>query len=363
MSLITIEHLRKEFGNTVPLRDVNAHIDEGDVISVIGPSGTGKSTLLRCLNRLEEPTSGRIIVDGEDICDPACNISLVRRKLGMVFQSFNLFNNLNVLQNVCAAPIKLLGMPAEQAERAGMTLLERVGLANKALNFPEELSGGQQQRAAIARAIAMKPKILLLDEPTSALDPTMVSEVLAVIRALANDGMTMMIVTHEMRFARSVSNRVFYMDEGGIYEEGTPTQIFEHPAREKTRRFIRNLKTLSLCIDGPDVNFVETIASVESFGIKSMLSARTTHGIMLAFEELVFQTVLPHVHARHTGFPIDVLIEYDENEDSVLMRVSWAGEPYDPLAESDDFPVAIVQNITRSARYEFADKNVVTLTL
>jgi len=363
MSLITIKHLRKEFGNVTPLADVNARIDEGDVISVIGPSGTGKSTLLRCLNRLEEPTSGSIVVDGQDICDPACNIALVRRKMGMVFQSFNLFNNLNVLQNVCAAPKKLLGVPADQAEREGMALLQRVGLADKAQSFPEELSGGQQQRAAIARAIAMRPKILLLDEPTSALDPTMVGEVLAVIRSLANDGMTMMIVTHEMRFARNVSNRVFYMDEGGIYEEGTPEQIFEHPRREKTRRFIHRLKTLNITIDGPNVDYLDTLVRLESFAADAALPAKTLRRVVLVFEELVFQSILPYLREQQTGFPLEVLVEHAEDDSAITMRVSWGGVPHNPLAKTDELSQSIIQSATRTASYQRTDKNEVTLAM
>ena len=363
MSLITIEHLRKEFEGVTPLEDVNATVNEGDVISIIGPSGTGKSTLLRCLNRLEEPTSGKIIVDGEDICDPACNITLVRRKMGMVFQSFNLFNNLNILQNVCAAPKKLLGVPADQAERRGMELLGRVGLADKAQSFPEELSGGQQQRAAIARAIAMDPKILLLDEPTSALDPTMVAEVLAVIRSLAAEGMTMMIVTHEMRFARSVSSRVFYMDEGGIYEEGTPEQVFENPTREKTRRFIRHLKTMQLTIESAEVDYLATLAKLETFGADAALPVRTQRRFVLAFEELVLQVVLPQLQKQGSGFPIEVLAEHAEEQDKVMLQVAWGGEVFNPLEHADDLSSAIIGSIANEANYRLTDKNEVTLVL
>ena len=239
MSFIHIEHLRKEFPEVTPLIDVCADINKGDVISVIGPSGTGKSTLLRCLNQLVEPTSGTVTVDGQVITDPHCDICQIRRKMGMVFQDFHLFFNRTVLENVTSAPVDLLKMPKKEAVREGMKLLERVGLADKADCFPEELSGGQKQRVAIVRALMMKPEILLVDEPTSALDPSMKTEVLAVIRSLADEGMTMMIVTHEMAFAREVSNRVFYMDEGRIYEEGSPEEIFDHPRKEKTRQFVR----------------------------------------------------------------------------------------------------------------------------
>ncbi|MBR1663705.1 MAG: amino acid ABC transporter ATP-binding protein [Ruminococcus sp.] len=236
--LIRVEHLKKQYPNVTPIEDITTDINKGDVISIIGPSGTGKSTFLRCLNLLETPTSGTITVSGTVITDKKCDVSKVRQKMGMVFQSFNLFSNLSIIENIMAAPVKLLGLSRQDAYNEGMTLLKRVGLEEKALNLPEELSGGQKQRVAIARAIAMKPDIMLFDEPTSALDPTMIGEVLAVIKALADEGMTMMIVTHELQFAKAVSNRVFYMDDGGIYEEGTPEKIFETPLREKTRRFV-----------------------------------------------------------------------------------------------------------------------------
>lgn len=241
MSLIRIEHLRKEFPDVTPLKDVNLEVNPGEVISIIGPSGTGKTTLLRCINRLEEPTSGKIIIDDEDVTAPKYDLTRIRRKVGMVFQSFNLFSNLNVAENIMTGPVRLLNKTKQEAYDEAMGLLERVGLSEKALNYPDELSNGQKQRIAIMRALAMNPEVMLFDEPTSALDPTMVGEVLQVIKGLAGDGMTMLIVTHEMQFANDVSDRILYMDEGVIYEEGTPEQIFGSPKKDKTKSFISRL--------------------------------------------------------------------------------------------------------------------------
>ncbi len=236
--MISISRLRKSFGGLTVLRDVSAEIESGEVISIIGPSGTGKSTFLRCLNRLETPDGGTILVGGVEVTAPKADLAAIRRKMGMVFQNFNLFGNLDVLGNVMAAQCDIQGKPKALAKRKAQELLARVGLADKAEALPSELSGGQKQRVAIARALAMDPEILLFDEPTSALDPTMVGEVLAVIKDLAKTGMTMLIVTHEMGFAREVSARIFYMDEGIIYEEGAPMALFGHPQRPKTIEFV-----------------------------------------------------------------------------------------------------------------------------
>ena len=236
--MISVRHLQKSFNGVTVLRDVNAEIAKGEVISIIGPSGTGKSTFLRCLNRLETPDGGSIVVGGVDVTDPKADLAAVRRKMGMVFQNFNLFGNLTILGNIMAAQCDILGTSKDAAKLKALELLGRVGLANKADALPDELSGGQKQRVAIARALAMDPEILLFDEPTSALDPTMVGEVLAVIKDLAKTGMTMLIVTHEMGFARDVSTRVFYMDEGVVYEDGTPAQVFNAPKKPKTIDFV-----------------------------------------------------------------------------------------------------------------------------
>jgi len=236
--MISVRHLSKRFGKLEVLRDVNAEIADGEVISIIGPSGTGKSTFIRCLNLLERPTGGEIVVDGESVLDPKTDIPALRRKMGMVFQHFNLFPNMTIIGNVMLGPAHLKKLGKRLAARRALELLDMVGLADKARAVPDELSGGQKQRVAIARALAMEPKIMLFDEPTSALDPTMVGEVLDVIKRLSKSGMTMLVVTHEMRFARDVSSRVFYMDQGVVYESGPSAQVFDAPQRERTREFL-----------------------------------------------------------------------------------------------------------------------------
>ena len=242
MSMIKIEHLRKEYPNVTPLKDVCAEINKGDVISVIGPSGTGKSTLLRCLNQLEEPTSGTVSIDGEVITDPKCNISLVRRKMGMVFQSFNLFANLNIVENVMSAPVNLLKVPKEQARKEAMELLKRVGLAEKAENYPDELSGGQKQRVAIARALATQPDILYCDEATSALDPNTTQSILALIREIQKKmNLTVVMITHQMEVVRDACEYVAVVEDGKVVEQGKVKDIFANPKTKTTRDFIKNV--------------------------------------------------------------------------------------------------------------------------
>ena len=238
---IKVRNLQKDFGKLRILKDINIDIHEGAVVVVIGPSGSGKSTFLRCLNRLEIATGGEIIINGNDISDKHININQVRENIGMVFQHFNLFPNMTVLQNIMLAPVKLKKMTKEQAKEAGMKLLTRVGLEEKADVYPQQLSGGQKQRVAIARALAMNPSIMLFDEPTSALDPEMVGEVLNVMQELAKGGMTMVVVTHEMGFAREVADRIVFMDGGYIIEEGTPDEVLKHPKQERTITFLNKV--------------------------------------------------------------------------------------------------------------------------
>jgi polar amino acid transport system ATP-binding protein len=238
MAMIRVEHLRKQFGTLEVLKDINVEIQEKEVVCVIGPSGSGKSTFLRCLNLLEPISGGKVWVDGYDLTDPQTDINKVRTEVGMVFQQFNLFPHKRVIENITLAPIQVRGWNKEKAEAKAMELLNKVGLADKAQAYPEQLSGGQQQRVAIARALAMDPKVMLFDEPTSALDPEMVGEVLAVMKQLAQEGMTMVVVTHEMGFAREVSDRVLFMDQGVIVEEGPPNELFHAPKHERTRAFL-----------------------------------------------------------------------------------------------------------------------------
>ena len=235
--MIEIKGLRKSFGADEVLRGIDLFVDEKEVVVIIGPSGSGKSTLLRCMNHLEEPTAGEVVVDGITLSSEA-NINKVREEVGMVFQRFNLFPHMTVLENIMLAPMKVKQIARAEAEKTARELLARVGLAEKADAYPDNLSGGQQQRVAIARALAMRPKVMLFDEPTSALDPEMVGEVLDVMRALANEGMTMVVVTHEMGFAREVGDRLLFVDEGRIIESGIPREVFEHPKEERTRSFL-----------------------------------------------------------------------------------------------------------------------------
>ena len=235
---IHISHLKKHFGKLEVLKDVSTDIYEGEVVVVLGPSGSGKSTLLRCLNRLEDITAGEVIVDGHDLTDKKTDINKVRENVGMVFQHFNLFNNLNVMGNMTLAPTELKKASKSEAKEKALKLLERVGLLDKASAYPAQLSGGQKQRVAIARALAMDPDIMLFDEPTSALDPEMVGEVLSVMKELAKDGMTMVVVTHEIGFAREVATRVIFMEGGYIVEEGTPDEVINHPKQPRTIDFL-----------------------------------------------------------------------------------------------------------------------------
>lgn len=348
--MIKVEHLSKRFGDLTVLKDVNAEIKKGEVISIIGPSGTGKSVFLRCLNLLETPTGGRIIIDGTDFMEKGADVSKLRRKMGMVFQAFNLFAHLTVIENLTLGPVKILGRSKEQAEKKGLELLKMVGLAEKVHNFPDELSGGQKQRVAIARCLAMEPEIILFDEPTSALDPTMVSEVLAVIRRLAKEGMTMAIVTHEMDFARDVSDRIFYMDEGVVYEEGPPQQIFENPKKERTRMFVNRVRSLAFQIRSEDFDLYAINGEIERFCEKHILPKTTRNKVLLLVEELL---IILSAAQDPGSFEIDLTVSYSEKHDIVELSAEIPGIHYDPFEENNlpcELGTTIIKNLTENLK-------------
>ena len=239
--MINVENLSKNFGNLKVLKNISTTINKGEIISIIGPSGSGKSTFLRCINKLEEPTEGHIYIDGMDLMDKNTDINKIRERVGMVFQHFNLFPNMTVLENLTLSPVMVKKESKEEVEKYALYLLEKVGLSDKANSYPTQLSGGQKQRIAIARALAMKPEVILFDEPTSALDPEMIKEVLDVMRDLAKEGMTMLIVTHEMGFAKNVGNRILFMDNGEIIEDCSPKDFFENPTNERIKDFLNKV--------------------------------------------------------------------------------------------------------------------------
>lgn len=357
-AVIKVSHLKKSYGNLPVLKDINAEIHKGEVISVIGPSGTGKSTFLRCLNLLEQPTEGAILVDGHDILAPDADVPALRRKIGMVFQSFNLFSELSVIDNITYAPQKLLGMSRDEARSEAMELLRLVGLTERADAFTDQLSGGQKQRVAIARSLAMKPDIILFDEPTSALDSTMVSEVLAVMRKLAKQGITMMVVTHEMRFAREVSNRVFYMDEGVIYEEGSPEQIFDHPQREKTRTFINQIRECSFLIESAGFDYYAMNSKMVNFAEKYNLSYRAINNIQHVIEEGL------QIIGQDKG--VLIKLSYSEKSTELILEISTPERLPDNILDSENnaLSMAMIRGMSNSVELDnTASGSVLTVNI
>lgn len=360
-TIITVSHLSKTFygsRDTTVLKDVNCTISKGEVISIIGPSGTGKSTFLRCLNNLEIPTGGTITVNGLNILDKKNDINKIRQKMGMVFQSFNLFNHLSIMENVTIGPIKILGMDKKAAEEQGMELLRAVGLAEQADKMPSMLSGGQKQRVAIARCLSMKPEIILFDEPTSALDPTMVSEVLSVIRKLAKQGMTMAIVTHEMKFARDVSSRIFFMYDGIIYEEGTPDQIFDHPQKPITRAFINRIRSVNFDVTSRDYDLYAMNGKIQIFCLKYSLDKKYIP-LQLFLEEMLVN-ILP------LNGPVHICINYSENDYNISMEFVQEGtfEPILTRPDNDELSLAIIQGMCSAITEEIGSTGLkITLTL
>lgn len=344
--MIRFEHISKVYDNATPHKDVNGVINKGDVVTIIGPSGTGKSTLLRMINGLEKPTSGKVFFDGEEITAPGYDIIKLRRKVGMIFQSFNLFNNLSVLDNLVVPQIDILKIDKNTARDKALETLKKVGLERQADRMPEQLSGGQKQRVAIARALVMEPEVILFDEPTSALDPTMVNEVENAIKWLASNNTTMVIVTHDMKFAREVSTRIFYMDQGEIYEEGTPEEIFDHPKRSRTKAFVSNEKVLDLNIDGTKCNPDQLTDSIREFCSSQKLDERHSYNIVSVFEELVLQCILSHKKDAKVAFSVFFNGEFLE------YKVKFDGERYDPL-EEDSISIRIINGNIANYSYRY----------
>ncbi len=347
--MIEIKHLRKVFDDdTIPLKDINIKINNGDVISIIGPSGTGKSTLLRCINMLTEPTEGSIIVDGQDITQSGCNLNEIRKKMGMVFQSFNLFGHLTIIENIMNPQITLLGRSRQEAYDKAMYLLQQVGLASKVYNYPDELSGGQQQRIAIARTLAMDPDIILFDEPTSALDPSMIGEVQSVIKMLAKSGRTMMIVTHEMDFARKISNRILFMYDGYVLEDGTPKQIFEHPKNEITKKFIQRLSSLTYKINSLEFDVEAMNDELQGYGEKLLIEAERLSKLSLAFEEICINNIAVDCETPD----ILVKVEYSEKLDTLTMMVSYKGPRFELKSSISKLYLDLLAEPTTEAKQE-----------
>ena len=324
--MIQAENLHMNLGGKEIFRGLNLTINDGEIVGIIGPSGTGKSVLLRCLMMLDKPTDGRILLDGKDITDKNADVNEARKKIGMVFQNFNLFRHMSVIENVMSGQVHLQGVSPADAYEESMRLLKSVGLADKAYVYPSKLSGGQQQRAAIARTLAMKPQIILLDEPTSALDPMMRGEVEAVIRMMAAEGHTMVIVTHEMELVRQICSRVVYIDDGVVYEEGTPAKIFEKPERTRTRRFVRALRVLEFDVQSKEFDFIGARTIISDFVYRNGISVVLHERLQSIMEEL-FQMVI--IQPKESN-RMHVSFEYSRSDAGLSGIVRFSGPPVDP---------------------------------
>lgn len=349
--MIDVSHLYKTVyqpdGSPIEvLHDVSFHVDKGEVVSVIGPSGGGKSMTLKCLNLLERPTSGEIRVAGDLVTAPDYSLVQLRQKMGMVFQSFNLFAHLTVLDNVVLSPMKVKGMDRQEAEALAMHHLRRVGLADKAHAMPATLSGGQQQRTAIARCLAMEPEIVLFDEPTSQLDPTMVGEVQGVIRSLAQEGLTMLIVTHEMKFASDISSRTFFLADGRIVEQGATKAIFGSPQQEATRAFVHRIRKLVFDIESRDFDFYDMTSQIKQFCIRSSIADKMNPITHIVEEMLVLLS--------HYNSPVRVEVSHSELDQRTSVAVLHKGETLSPFdqPDADELSVMIIRGMSNDIKEE-----------
>jgi len=364
--VIRLVGVSKRFGRVDILKQVDAHVAKGECVALIGQSGSGKSMLLRSIAMLERPDAGSIFINGTDITAKGVNLNHVRESMGMVYQGFNLFSHLNVLDNITLAPRWVKRHGRAEAEARAMELLSMVGMAEKARSFPHQLSGGQQQRTAIARCLAMEPQIMLLDEPTSALDPAMTSEVLSIIRKLTRMGLTMLIVTHEMAFAQDVADRVFFMAESTIYEQGSPKQIFENPSRDKTRAFIIRLKTFTQVIRSLDFDAVSMNAQIEVFCQKHFIEQQRIYRVQLVLEELV--GVIFRQCYQHAPPDMEFTMAYDEEQDDISLNIFFNAPEFNPFAsqgeDHDDMGMLLVRNYAKQCGHAFSQgSNRVTINI
>ena len=341
-TILQVQHLSKSFGANAVLKDIDFSVSPRDVTCIIGASGSGKSTLLRCVNLLETPTSGDILFHGKKINGKGVRASEYRTHVGMVFQSFNLFSHLSLLENIILAPMKVKKISKEEAISKAYELLKMVGMENRATHMPDQLSGGQKQRVAIARALAMEPEVMLFDEPTSALDPTMVDEVETVIKRLVDSGMTSIIVTHEMRFARNIASNILFLAEGGVYEEGSPDQIFDNPQKDLTRRFIYRSRMYEEALNKTDIDIYELCSRIRQYAIAYGLTRKQSKGIEYFCEELIYPLIM---------FNNAVLrIIADENRNEYSITAEFKGLNKDPLSLEciDELGLSIVKAYSSS---------------
>ena len=344
--MIRIEHLKKQYERACPLKDINLTINKGDAISIIGPSGTGKSTLLRMINLLETPTSGKIFLHDEEITAPNYKKETARRKMAMVFQSFNLFNHLSVIENLVVPQVDLLHISKKEAYEKALDLLESVGMKEQYLSYPSSLSGGQKQRVAIARALALEPEVILFDEPTSALDPMMVKEVETIMKDLAQKGQTMIIITHDMSLAEYVSNRVIYIDQGVVYEDNTPEVIFHNPKRARTKAFIENLNVLKLSIHN-DFNQEECENKLEEYINDLRIDKENSYKLRVIFDELLYELLVKENDCKD----IRLIIFYDSKKQITYVDAKYEGEIKNIL-KVNNIPSKLIKNIVKNVKHE-----------
>ncbi len=363
MPLIEVKGLCKSFGDRQVLQDVELTVSEGERIAIIGESGCGKSVFLRSLELLTVPDSGQIWIDGQEITAKGADVDKIRRSMGMVYQKFHLFSHMNVMDNLCLAPVKLLGMSREEAEEKAKDLLSQVSLSTRAYDYPDVLSGGQQQRIAICRSLMMSPKVLLFDEPTSALDPTMVGEVLAVIRMLSKRHLAMLIVTHEMSFARELADRVLFFAEHGIYEQGTPAEVFEHPKREKTVAFIQKIKYFSFEIQSRTFDLMKMQGGLLIFGEKYGMRHKRIGRLQLCCEELVYE-MMAQCYEPKEPVSMHLAVSYAEADGRCEIELTCGGKEYNPFAqEEDELGVTILKKMAARLEYTYDGKSRISILL